>query len=430
MQAQGLDMPTIENMARERGYSMPDNRDILERVGSVVNKIFPGKQVGQAIGTLGGYGLTAAKEKLGFAPKGATAAYDLSAPTPLQVGGDVLQGAAMVAGARLPGATSILGKTAQFGALGAASGAGSAIAEGKSPMDVAKSTGKGLATGALTGLTFGVLEKGVQALGSGVGRVGTKIQQGVIRPTDADFKNGFKMETIKKYNLGGSLQDTLQKSDAQMEQLSKELNAKLQSSNASINLNNVYQNTVKRLFGDKFTGFGSNDQLSGAAERLRNEIVYTSGANGLVSIPEAQVVKRAAGHYGAWQYGFQDPQAKASERVYNIFYNELKNEIERGSPAGVREVNQKMGEIIPVMNAVIRRIPVAERNRGLSFQDIVTLTGAVLEPRALAITGLSFAQKSGKVGNILSKATGAGQAISRGIQGVENTVRTFQQGGR
>src|SRR3990167_4999316 len=56
-------------------------KDFLTKAGNVVNKIFPGKQIGEAIGTLGGYGLTAAQEKLGLAPKGATEAYNLDAPT-------------------------------------------------------------------------------------------------------------------------------------------------------------------------------------------------------------------------------------------------------------------------------------------------------------------------------------------------------------
>src|SRR3990167_5003411 len=34
---------------------LPPKKDFLQKTGDVVNKIFPGKQVGQAIGTLGGY---------------------------------------------------------------------------------------------------------------------------------------------------------------------------------------------------------------------------------------------------------------------------------------------------------------------------------------------------------------------------------------
>lgn len=416
MQARGMDMPTIENIAKQKGYTLPKNQDWLEKTNAIVGKIFPGQKVGESIGTLAGYGIS----KL----KGTSDFYDLSAPKPKQVIGDVLQGAASVAGAKLPAASSIVGKAAQFGGIGAVSGAGSAMAQDKSTAEVAQSAGKGLAAGALLGATFGVVEKSLSKFGNTANKVGQKIQYSVVRPSQADIKDGFKIDTIRKYNLGGSLNDTMHKTDSRMEQLSKELNAKLAKSNASINMNDVYENTISRLFGDRLSGFGSNTQLSNAAEKLRNEIVYSTGPNGLTSVPEAQVIKRAAGHYGAWQYGFQDPEAKASERVYNIFYNELKNEIERKSPPGVREINRQISELIPVMNAVIRRIPVAERNRGLSLTDIISLTAAVSEPRSLLITGLNFAQKSGRVGNLLTKTPNLTNAVNRGIGAVEQTAKT------
>lgn len=60
-----------------------------------IQEFFPGQKVGQAIGTLGGYLASDNKEQ-----------YDLSAPTPLQVAGDIAQGALAV-GTALPGGTSV-----------------------------------------------------------------------------------------------------------------------------------------------------------------------------------------------------------------------------------------------------------------------------------------------------------------------------------
>lgn len=423
LQAKGLDKPTIEKLANEKGYTMPKQTDFLDKAASISGKLFPGAKVGEAIGKLGGYGYTLAKDKI----QGTNNAqfYDLNGPTPLQVGGDILAGAASIAGARIPGASSLLGKAGQFGALGATAGAGSAIADKKSAGEVAGQATRGGVLGILTGLTFGIAEKAARGVGNFLGNTGQKIQTTVIKPSQTDIKDGFNIQTLRKYNLGGSLQDTMQKTDARLDTLSTELNKKLAQSNSSINMNNVYQNTTNRLFGDKFAGFGSNTQLSNAAQKLRDEIVYSTGPNGIATVPEAQVIKRAAGHYGAWQYGAQDPEAKASERVYNLFYSELKNEIERSSPPGVRDLNKQMSELIPVMNAVIRRIPIAERNRGLSLTDIISLTGATLDPRALAVTGLNFAQKSGKVGNVLSKAPALGQSVSDRLGATEQTAKAI-----
>jgi hypothetical protein len=164
--------------------------------------------------------------------------------------------------------------------------------------------------------------------------------------------------------------------------------------------------------------------MEGAIEKLRNEISSVSGQNGLVSIPEAQLVKRASGHFGAWTYGVPTPEATASQKVYNTFYNELKTAIEEGSPDGVKAINKEISNLIPVMNALIRRIPVAERNSAISLTDIITLSAASLEPRALALSLANFASKSGRVGALLGKAPKAGDTVKKGIESLEPIVRS------
>lgn len=147
-----------------------DNRDLLDKASDVVGSIFPGQQVGKTIGTLAGYGYTAGKEALGMLPKGTTAQYDLSAPTPLQLGGDIAKGAAMVAGLKvpLPVAATIpaaIGKTAlQFGGLGALSGAGSAAASGGDLKKIASSAFWSGLTGAVVGGVVGGASKAIQNL--------------------------------------------------------------------------------------------------------------------------------------------------------------------------------------------------------------------------------------------------------------------------
>lgn len=422
MKAKGLDDQTISDLAKQKGFEMPDTRDTLQKAGAVANKLFAGKQVGQAIGTLGGYAYEKAKGLFGGQDN--SQYYDLSAPTPLQVAGDAAKGAVQVAGAKMPIAGSILGKTAQFGALSGAGGVANAITEGKSAKDVAKEGVSEAAKGALTGFTFGVLEKGLTGATNLINKSGEKIQQTVIKPNDGDLKDGFKVETLKKYNLGGSLKDTFKKTTDTLASLEGQLNKKLGENNTAVNLNSVFENTKKSLSTDKFKGFGSNTQVNSALERLQSEIENVAGKNGLVSIPEAQIVKRASGHFGAWQYGNTDPAAKASEQVYNAFYNQLKTQIEKSSPEGVREINRQMGELIPVLNAVIRRIPVAERNAGVSLTDILTLTGAAVDPRMLALTAVNFAQKSGTVGKALAGVKGLGQGTLKKAEQIAQSVVT------
>lgn len=75
----------------------PKKKDLLQKATDVATSIFPGGKVGESIGTLAGYALSKNKEQ-----------YNLSAPTPLQVAGDVAQGALSVGGLKMPVAGSAL----------------------------------------------------------------------------------------------------------------------------------------------------------------------------------------------------------------------------------------------------------------------------------------------------------------------------------
>lgn len=406
-------------------------KTFLQKAQGVLTKIFPGKEVGEAIGT------SIARGQLGTTIQKAVTGRDItpeeeskitSETTPGRVAADIAQGALMVAGPKIPGASSVIGKAAQLGTIGGASSGLSAISEGKPTEEVLSETGSGALTGAVTGATLGLVEKGIKGLSNLLGKTGDKVMTTVIKPTQKDIKDGFSIETVKKYNLGGSLKKTFEKTDETLDSLSKQLNTKLTTNKNPVDLNEVYEKTAKRLLGNKLESFGSNAQMDSAIEKLQNEIIAVSGKNGLVSIPEGQLIKRAAGHFGAWTYGVPTPEATASQKVYDTFYNELKTAIEKASPEGVKQLNQEISKLIPVMNALIRRIPVAERNAALSLTDIITMTGAVLEPRALGLSLLNLASKSGTVGSALSKAPGAGKVISGAIEKAEPIVRTIIAG--
>ena len=390
----------------------------LATTGSVLNKVLPGKQIGESIGTLAGYGITAGKEALGLAPQGATAAYDLSSPTLLQTAADAASAGLTVGSMGLGTAGSLAARTATGATLGAGLGGTRAVAEGKEAKDVAKAT----AIGGAVGGAIPIIGEGFRQFGKLLGVTGDKIQTSVIKPTQADIKDGFKIETLKKYNLGGSLKQTLEKTDLQLDDLTRQLNQKLADADSAVDLNKVYENTAKRVLGGKLEQFGSNTSMDRAIEQLRNEVVTVSGQNGIVTVPEAQLIKRASGHFGAWYYGAPDPDATARQKVYDIFYNEMKTAIEKGSPEGVKEINKQLSELIPVMNALIRRIPVAERNSALSLTDMITLATATVEPRALALTLANFASKSGTVGAALSRV---GEKIAKpSRQPIQNILRT------
>ncbi len=255
--------------------------------------------------------------------------------------------------------------------------------------------------GGLFSLVGSAAGEAIDLLGKGVKKVGKKIQTTVIKPNLADLKDGFKIENLKKYNLGGSNEQVLFDTSNKLNELSDQLNKKLGSSNVSLNLNGIYDETVAALGGSKAKNFGNIKGTERVLESLKNEITEVAGKNGLVSIPEAQLVKQGAGTKGSWVFGSGDPDASAIEKVYNAFYKNLKVAIEKNSPEGVKEINKQISELIPIQNAVLRRIPVESRNSIMSLNDSISLFGSLLNPKALAVLGAGRLSKSGKFGNFL-----------------------------
>lgn len=181
--------------------------DLLAKAANVVTNIFPGKQVGEAIGTLGGYGLTAVKEKLGFAPKGSTAAYDLSAPTVPQILGDVGRGAAMVGGLKASVPTSFLGNVGQYAGLSAAEQAGRNLSEQKTSRQDQENIVKSAVVGGITGGVFNLLGRATSYLAKKVGAPVLSFTSGVPKKA---IEETAKNPEIAKQGLGMSVNEIRQ----------------------------------------------------------------------------------------------------------------------------------------------------------------------------------------------------------------------------
>lgn len=395
-------------------------KDFLTKASDFGNALFPGtKAIGESLGTAA---LNIERLARGQDP-------NIPVDIPKTIGG-YLQAGSTVAGATSPLVPSIAGKAAQFGALGTLSGAGKGLEEGT---DSTKSALMGAATGAATGVAFGAAEKGLKALAPFIQRRGEAIQTSVIKPTAADVKDGFDIKNINKYGLGGGIKKTFEKTESLLDDLSNQLNTKITAEGAPpVDINDVFNKTVARVGGSKLSTFGSNTSISSALKQLQNEVIDIAGDTGEIALQDAQVVKRAAGHFGAWQHGMFDPESTARQSVYNVFYNELKKTIEKTAPEGVKEINKQISELIPIMNALIRRIPVAERNSALSLSDIITLTASSLDPKVLGLSLVNRLSKSGAVGAVLAKlgqvATPAGEIASKGVQKLEQPAKMFLPG--
>lgn len=233
--------------------------------------------------------------------------------------------------------------------------------------------------------------------------VGEKIQAVVLKPTARDIQDGFKIEDVNKYKLGGSVQETLTKAQVRMNELSDRLGSLLEAKKTKLNLNKVFAETSEAISKFKQRHFGDIAANQRVLTQLQSEIKEVAGDKGLVNLVEATNVKRGAGTKGSWAFGRADPDSSAIETVYTTFYGKLKTAIERSAPPGVKEINKQISEIIPISNAALRRTPIELRNNILGITDSLSLFGALFDPRALALLGASRLSRSGTFGAYLAK---------------------------
>lgn len=299
-------------------------------------------------------------------------------------------------GARAARALRVGTAAATEGALG---GGITAIQKGKFDEDAK--------TAALISAAFPVLgELSRTVFKTGTEKLAKSIQKrGVIKPLAKDIEDGFKIDNVFKYNLGGNLDDVFTKSTQKINGLARELGENLRSSNAAVNLNTVLDQTRKSLVGGKAGNFGNINATKRVLQQLQGEVYETAGKNGLVDLVDATTVKQGAGRKGAWTFGSSDPDSSAIEKVYTTFYRHLKEAIEKSAPKEVATINKQLSELIPIQNAVLRRIPVAERQNILNLSDNMGLFSSFLNPFALAGIGMNKLTKSGKFANFLYKAS-------------------------
>lgn len=255
---------------------------------------------------------------------------------------------------------------------------------------------------------------------------GLRIEKAIVKPSQADIKDGFNVKNIFKYDLGGTLQQTADKTHTKITELAGQLRTALGTVKKTIDLNRVLDSAKKELAQSRAGGFGMNTRIAKQLEFLGEEIAAVA-KDGKVDISDAQQIKRSVGKLGAWQFGTRDPDANALERAANVFYTKLKQVIENVSPKNVKEINRQLSELIPIENALVRRIPIAERNNILGLGDIASLIPAVggfaLNPANLWLFALSRFAKSGLGAQGLMKAARpeSGGLLKAGILGVPRT---------
>lgn len=269
-------------------------------------------------------------------------------------------------------------------------------------------------------------------LGRGLQKVGEKIVTTVIRPTIQDIKDGFKSSSLTKYNIvGNTTEEFLAVAQKQIKEKGGQLSLLVKNAFGNkkiIDLNKTFETTKRILVRSRRKeAFGDISSLRNGINKLQEEILDVARNKlGRVTFQHAQEIKQGAGLKGAWAYGRPDPDGRIAEKIYTTFYRVLKKQMENVGPKQMRRLNKELHEIIPIMHAVTRRLPVEARNNVLSLTDSLGLYAAVFDPRALAIIGAKKLSRSGKLGGWLAQT---GQRLQQTSQRGAIRERIFGGGG-
>lgn len=201
------------------GFATIDNRDFIDKAGSFLkDNNVPGAQVGAAVGDSIGSLSTALKFALQgkFSEARAALKPGGSEASPLKVGGDALRAAVLPVSLAVAAPASATAAALQYGAFGAAQGAGDALADGKSLPEVGKEALFSGAIGAVTGGAFNLLGKGLSAVASKTGPSALSFTSGVPKTA---IQQAADNPALAKEGLGMSVNEVRTKAVSSLQTL-------------------------------------------------------------------------------------------------------------------------------------------------------------------------------------------------------------------
>lgn len=299
--------------------------------------------------------------------------------------------------------------------------------------------------GAKAGLTAGVVSGVLSSINVPLAAYGRKIQMSTIRPRRVDMVDGFKWETLDKFNLKGDLGESLEQVSNELTRLRNARNSMIAPGTATVDIGKAFDEALidvdRQAEALKYGPLGdtAKKELLGMRKAI-DELVNGSKSGRLVSplgtpllsgikadVAKAENLKEYLGTVGAWAYGHTDSDAKVKELVANTLYTKMRVAIEQAlGPQGaeVKALNSQMQELIPVKNAMVARLPVEQRNQLFSLSDFVAMLPFVMtgDIRLLTLEGLARAQKSLRWGNLLNRGQGVprlGSVAGRAAGGIQ-----------
>lgn len=350
-------------------------KDLLQKATDITTSIFPGGKVGESIGTLAGYALSKNKKN-----------YDLSAPTPLQVVGDVAQGTLSIGGLKAPVAGTALGRVAQTAVLGGGLSGSESIAKGENAKEVLKDT----AIGAVTGATLQGAFEGLPVLGKWLGNKANELRKSSLRLTPQDkLKLNSKLDDVVGYLKQEGISGNPAK---QYEQITEKHNF----------AEKIVQSTVKES-GKTYTRKELVDDILRLPEKYAGEFDNPEVYDQLTKKSErlADYIKNTFGS----RYGDKIPAEKLNDlkRAY------MKNAFNKAGDAVSNEANLTLGD--ELYKKLLTDVPSLE-TINKTYSNIIT---------ARKVLGKALGRNElGAFGNLV--ALGVGGGIGSALGGVPGAI--------
>ena len=342
-------------------------QDLLQKTGSVVNKIFPGKQIGEAIGTGIAKFRATPEEKKFISP----------APTPTQIAGDVANIGLNIAGLKGAGIVGNLGqRIIKMIGLGAGLSATQSLKEGGGAKDVVKSATIG-----------GVVGGAIPLAGAGLRTIGRQIEtfparfvnsalsrskQEVLQDIAKDKVDDFAKYVMKSKPIGTA---------------NKLLNESMSNINTLSNKINTSLNSAIRKGGQKIT-VGTNNLLDGITKLPEAEgaLLNREGVKSIIeklapqtkkmlsqpslTITESnklrQLVDKTLG-----DRAFLGGQLSSDKIILKKFADTLRETVKSKAPEGTRELFAELSNEIRFRDGLLDRIARKAGNQVLSFGDFI-----------------------------------------------------------
>ena len=202
-----------------------------------------------------------------------------------------------------------------------------------------------------------------------------KAMNATISPGRTDFAQGFDVDTIFKYKLqAGSVAKMTRKVNKELSRLAGELKAAIaKHGNVEVDVIDLLDDAVKEIRG-KGTRFAFQITDLPAAEKRMLDVLQVSTPTGKMGLLDAQGLKQAVGEMGAFAENNPAIELRSLELLANTYYQKLRKALEVGAPE-VKKINQSLSEIIPINDALIRRLPAAEKARLFELGELVVLSG-------------------------------------------------------